>query len=77
MKKVIRKKEYDSETAIVVKKYTYGCYGESVGYEEILFQTEAGSYFIYTRGGDASAYPGEDIRSLAKANVKIWLKSHQ
>ena len=35
MKKIICKKEYDTETATIVKKVTYGSYGESDGYEEI------------------------------------------
>ena len=36
MKKVICKKEYDTETATIVKKVTFGNYGEPDGYEEVL-----------------------------------------
>ena len=39
MKKVIRKKEYDTETATVVKKHTVGAFGDPTGYEETLYQT--------------------------------------
>lgn len=78
MKKIIRKKEYDSETAIVVKKCTYSYYGDPAGYEQILFQqNEDGQYFVYTRGGEASPFPGEDIQSLQKVKVKDWLKAHE
>lgn len=77
MKKVICKKEYDTENATLVKKYTVGTYGDPAGYEEILFQTEGGLYFIYTRGGETSPYPAENIQRLAKNKVNEWLESHE
>jgi hypothetical protein len=73
MKKIICKKEYDTETATLVKKFTYSYYGDPAGYEESLFQTPAGLYFLYVRGGEASPYPTEDILRLAKAKVNDWL----
>lgn len=76
MKKIICKKEYDSETGKLIKKCIHGAYGDAAGYEEILFQNESGLYFIYTRGGDASPYPGEDIRRLAKTKVNEWVENH-
>lgn len=76
MKKIICKKEYDTETATLIKKYTYGYYGDPAGYEEILFQTPAGLYFLYVRGGEASQYPQEDIVRLAKTKVNEWVETH-
>lgn len=76
MKKIICKKEYDTETATVVKKNTYGYYGDPAGYEEILFQTPGGLYFVYVRGGENSPYPQEDITRLAKTKVNEWLDTH-
>ena len=76
MKKIICKKEYDTETATLVKKYTYGCFGDPAGYEEILFQTPAGLYFLYVNGGENSLYPQEDILRLAKTKVNDWLDTH-
>ena len=76
MKKIICKKEYDTETATLVKKYTNGSFGDPAGYEEILFQTPSGLYFIYVRGGEASPYPQEDISRMAKAKVAQWLENH-
>ena len=70
MKKIICKKEYDTETATLVQKYTYGFYGDPAGYEEILFQTPGGLYFVYVRGGENSPYPQEDIQRIAKTKVK-------
>lgn len=76
MKTVICKREYDTETAAVVKKITRGFYGDPTGYEEILFQTPEGLYFAYGRGGDQSPYPRETISRVAKPKVKLWLDSH-
>lgn len=76
MKKIICKKEYDTENAALIKKYTYGYYGDPAGFEEILFQTPEGLYFLYVRGGEASAYPYEDILRLAKTKVNAWLETH-
>ena len=77
MKKIINKREYDTETATLVAKSTYGNFGDPTGYEEILYQTPEGLYFLYVRGGEASPYPNEDILRLAKAKVNGWLDTHQ
>ena len=76
MKKIIRKREYDTENATVVKKVTCGNFGDPAGYEEILFQTPDGYYFTYVRGGSESLYPEEDIQILAKTKVNAWIESH-
>ena len=76
MKKIICKKEYDTETSVIVKKYTYSHYGDPAGYEEILYQTPTGLYFLYVLGGERSPYPQEDILRLAKAKVNTWLDTH-
>jgi len=73
MKKIICKKEYDTETATLIHKYTFGTFGDPAGYEELLYQTPTGLYFVYVDGGEASPYPQEDIQRLAKAKVKEWL----
>ena len=76
MKKIICKKEYDTETATEIQKYTVGSFGDPAGYEETLFQTPEGLYFIYGVGGEASIYPTEDIQRLAKTKVKEWKENH-
>lgn len=76
MKKIICKKEYDTETATLIKKCTYGFYGDPAGYEETLFQTPDGLYFLYVNGGASSAYPNEDILRLAKTKVSAWMETH-
>ena len=76
MKKIICKKEYDTETATLIKQYVCGFYGDPAGYEEILYQTPGGLYFLYVRGGEASPYPTEDILRLAKTKVNAWMENH-
>lgn len=76
MKKIICKKEYDTETATFLKKFTFGNYGDPAGYEECLFQTPGGLYFLYVSGGPDSPYPNEDILRLAKAKVNAWVENH-
>ena len=77
MKKTICKVEYDTETATLVKKFTFGSFGDANGYEETLFVTEKGNYFIYVNGGAESPYPTEDIKRLAKNKVEAWVAEHE
>ena len=74
MKKIICKKEYDTESATYIAKHTYGYYGDPAGYEEVLFQTPSGLYFLYVLGGIDSPYPQENILRLAKTKVNAWLE---
>ena len=76
MKKIICKKEYDTEESTLIKKYTVSYFGDPAGYEETLYQTTGGLYFLYVRGGETSPYPTEDIQRLAKAKVNDWLETH-
>lgn len=76
MKKVICKCEYDTETAELVKKYTVGEFGDPAGYEESLYQTPTGSYFLYVNGGVDSIYPTEDIKRIGKNKVDAWIAEH-
>ncbi len=76
MVKTICKKEYNTDNATCIKKFTYSYYGDPAGYEETLFQTPDGLYFLYVCGGEASPYPSEDILRLAKTKVNQWLETH-
>ena len=73
MKKIICKKEYDTDTAIVVKKNTFGALGDPEGYEETLYKTESGSFFLYVNGGKDSKYPKEDIKRMSAKAAEEWL----
>ena len=50
--------------------------GDPAGYEEDLYQTPEGLYFLHVGGGEASQYPTEDILRLAKTKVKDWMENH-
>ena len=73
MKKIICKKEYDTDTSVIVKKNTYGEFGDAEGYEETLYKTEGGNYFLYTNGGAESKYPKEDIKRMSAKAAEEWL----
>ncbi len=77
MKKIICKRVYDTENSSLVKKVTVGVFGEPVVYEESLYQTEGGLYFLYVNGGEESPYPKEDIKSISKAKAAEWLKDKE
>ena len=77
MKKIICKKEYDTETATLIKAYSFGNLGDPAGYEEDLYQTPEGLYFLHVGGGQPSPYPTEDILRLAKTKDKGWQKAHE
>lgn len=77
MKKIICKKEYDTATATVVKKVTFGEFGQPDGYEETLYQTPEGLFFVYVNGGEDSPHPAEDISRMSKAKADEWLKAHE
>ena len=73
MKKIICKKEYDTETARLVKKRAIGDFGDESGYEESLYVTEGGNYFLYVNGGEDSKYKKEDIKRMSRAAAEAWL----
>ena len=76
MKKTICKREYDTECATQIKRFTYSFFGDSNGYEEVLYQTPEGLYFLHVKGGETSPYPQEDILRLAKVKVENWITEH-
>ena len=87
MKKVIKGKLYDTDTAKRI-----GCYSASCGrsdyhyYEEELYQNRTGEYFLYGAGYAASKYrklcgqnewcDGEQIMPMAYADAKEWAEEH-
>ena len=73
MRKIICKKVYDTAASTVVKKVTSGFYGDPAGYEETLYVTEGGKYFLYTNGGEESKYTTEGIKRMSKKAADAWL----
>ncbi|MEG1886565.1 MAG: hypothetical protein RR177_00420 [Oscillospiraceae bacterium] len=77
MKKIICKREYDTEEAAEIKKIAVGEFGSEEGYEETLYQTVGGLFFIYVNGGAASIYPTENIKAMSKIKAEAWLEEHK
>ncbi len=73
MKKIICKVEYDTEASELLAKKTFGAFGDAAGYEESLYKTADGKFFLYTNGGEESPYKKEDIKRMAKAKADEWL----
>lgn len=76
MKKIICKREYDTETASLIKKFTVGQPGDPAGYEESLYETPDGRLFLYFNGGSESPYKTENIKNISKEKAEIWKKEH-
>lgn len=72
MKKIICKVEYDTETSTIVEKRTFGNFGDADGYEETLYVTDGGKYFLYVNGGAESVYPEENIKRMSAAKAEEW-----
>ena len=61
MKKTINRKVYNTETATLIKTNNYGEFGDPAGYQETLYKTPKGDFFVYAIGGAESKYPEETI----------------
>lgn len=66
---------YDTTEAEALGNRAYSYYGDPAGYEETLYKTKGGLYFLWGLGGADSPYnSGEDIRPLTEKKAKAWLK---
>ena len=73
MQKIICKKLYDTEASEIVKKVTFGSFGDADVYEETLYVTADGAYFLYENGGESSIHPKENIKRMSKKSAEEWL----
>ena len=71
MKKVICKVEYDTEASELIQKKVFGVFGDPKGYEECLFKTADGKFFLYGFGGPESPYTVETIKRLAADKLRL------
>ena len=76
MKKIICKVEYDTEASELVAKKTFGEFGNPDGYEESLYITKDGKFFLYTNGGEESKYTKESITRMSVAKAEEWRKTY-
>lgn len=61
MKATIKKRVYNTETATEISRTAFGAFGDSDGYEEVVYETKKGDRFLYGVGGPDSKYPEETI----------------
>lgn len=76
MKKIVCKVEYDTDNATLVQKFTSGQPGDPKGYEESLYVTADGKYFLYVNGGEESPYTEENIKRMSAAKADEWKAAH-
>ncbi len=77
MKKLICKVEYDTETAELIKKRAHGAFGDPAGYEETLYKTPDGKFFLYAFGGAESPFTAETIKRMSAAKADEWLAAEK
>ncbi len=64
---------YDTEKAEKLGTRSFGEFGDPAGYEETLYKTKQGLYFVVGKGGDESPYAkGEDIKPVTADEAKAW-----
>ena len=76
MKKIIKGKLCDTETAKHLGTVYVGEFGDPAGYEEQLFITKTKQYFIYGAGGAESKYVKSDAKLLTNEEAEAWKKEN-
>lgn len=86
MKKVVQGILCDTKTANRIGGYEYSSGGDFAHYEEALYRTKSGKYFLHGEGHAASPYakkvaqsewaPGEAIKLLPPEAARQWAEDH-
>lgn len=86
MKKVIKRKLYDTDTAIEIGTWNNGRHGQDTdALEEVLYRKRTGEYFLYGSGGPNTRYAkrdasnwigGSELIPLSFKAAQIWAKEH-
>ena len=86
MKKVIKNKIYDTETARRCGEWDNGRYTSDFGYcSETLYQKKTGEFFLHGKGGAMSSYAkhsgnesswGEQIMPMTYKEAAEWAEEH-
>jgi len=88
MKKIIKGKRYDTETATSVAHYDNGLgHRDFRNVSETLYRTPRGKWFLVGEGGamtqwgkhfgDGSRCGGEGLRPLTEDQAQEWLEYHE
>ena len=63
---------WKKSSAELVASRAFSYYGDPAGYEERLYLTPEGFYFLYGIGGEASPYPEPAIKAVSKSAAQLW-----
>ena len=84
MKKIINGSKYDTETAKMMAVNAYGRVGDFSHWEEELYKTKSGKFFLYGEGGASSKYGvwegnegrgDEKIMPMSVDEAKEWAEN--
>ena len=84
MKKIINGSKFDTETAKMIAVNSYGQVGDFSHWEEELYRTKSGKFFLYGEGGASSkygvwegneGYGDEKIMPMSEDEAKTWAKN--
>lgn len=86
MTQIIDGKVYDTETATELANDSYSYPGDFDYWDETLYRTEKGAYFLAGEGGPNTGYRetvslncwqgGSEIRPLSKGEALKWAERH-
>jgi len=86
MKKVINGKRYDTETAERIGSDSYSSCGDFSYWQEELYRTKRGNWFLAGEGGAMSRYAraigqnetggGNAVTPLTQEQALAWLETH-
>ena len=76
MKKIVKGKQCDTETATQLGAINVGEFGDATGYEEHLYITKSKQYFIYGNGGSESKYNKPTIDLFTNEEAEAWMKEN-
>lgn len=86
MKKIIKGKRYDTESAKAVGVWSYGSWSNFNHVEETLYRKNTGEFFLHGEGGANTTYAervdantwcgGEQIMPLTFSEAQEWAEKH-
>ena len=76
MKRRIKGKLCDTDSAKLIGAVCSGEYGDPAGYEEKLFMTRTKQYFVYGLGGSESKHIKESIKLITDEEAAAWKKEN-
>lgn len=74
MRSKIGRRVFDTETAQEIGKQTISYFGDSYGFEEVMYRKSEDVFFLWVNGGADSQYPEEQIIPLSLTDAKNWIE---